>query len=110
MSYQVPVLTPTNYPVWAVKIKSIMDAHGIWETVEAKALGEESNSKKKKQALAFLFQAIPEDMVLQMASYTDPKQVWDGLKTWYLGVRGSGENGSTSNSKEGTRRLAYEGG
>ncbi|XP_071704589.1 uncharacterized protein [Rutidosis leptorrhynchoides] len=25
-------------------------------------------------------------MVLQMASYTDPKQVWDGLKTRYLGV------------------------
>jgi hypothetical protein len=41
---------------------------------------------KAKQALAFLFQAIPEDMVLQMASYTDPKQVWDGLKTRYLGV------------------------
>ncbi|GKF93283.1 hypothetical protein Tco_0280002, partial [Tanacetum coccineum] len=35
---------------------------------------------------AFLFQAIPEDMVLQMASYTDPKQVWDDLKMRYLGV------------------------
>ena len=41
----------------------------------------ESDPKKKKQALAFLFQAIAEDMVLQMADYTDPKQVWDGLKT-----------------------------
>lgn len=86
ISYQVPVLTPTNYPVWAVKVKSIMDAHGIWETVEPRVLGEEPDPKKKKQALAFLFQAIPEDMVLQMASYTDPKQVWDGLKTRYLGV------------------------
>ncbi|KAD3337425.1 hypothetical protein E3N88_32945 [Mikania micrantha] len=27
MSYQVPVLTPTNYPVWAVKVKTIMDAY-----------------------------------------------------------------------------------
>nr|KAJ0203260.1 hypothetical protein LSAT_V11C500297740 [Lactuca sativa] len=63
-----------------------MDAHGIWETVKAKPSGGESKPKKKKQALAFLFQAIPEDMVLQMASYTDPKQVWDGLKTRYLGV------------------------
>ena len=25
-------------------------------------------------------------MVLKMASDIDPKQVWDGLKTWYLGV------------------------
>lgn len=86
MTYQVPVLTPTNYPVWAVKVKSIMDAHGVWETVEPRVLGEEPDPKKKKQALAFLFQSIPEDMVLQMASYTDPKLVWDGLKTRYLGV------------------------
>ncbi|KAL4579761.1 hypothetical protein LXL04_015926 [Taraxacum kok-saghyz] len=63
-----------------------MDAHGIWETVNVRVLGEETNTKKKKQALDFLFQAIPEEMVLQMASYTDPKQVWDGLKTRYLGV------------------------
>ncbi|KAJ0445634.1 putative RNA-directed DNA polymerase [Helianthus annuus] len=86
MSFQVPVLTPTNYPVWAVKVKAIMDANGVWETVEPRALGAEPEEKKAKQALAFLFQAIPEEMVLQMASYTDPKQVWDGLKTRYLGV------------------------
>ncbi|KAJ0908882.1 putative RNA-directed DNA polymerase [Helianthus annuus] len=86
MSFQVPVLTQTNYPVWAVKVKAIMDANGVWETVEPRALGAEPDEKKAKQALAFLFQAIPEEMVLQMASYTDPKQVWDGLKTRYLGV------------------------
>ncbi|XP_021979424.1 uncharacterized protein LOC110875535 [Helianthus annuus] len=86
MSFQVPVLTPTNYPVWAVKVKAIMDANGVWETVEPRALGAEPDEKKAKQALAFLFQAIPEEMVLQMASYTYPKQVWDGLKTRYLGV------------------------
>ena len=58
-----------------------MDAHGVWETVEPRQLHGDSDPKKKKQAVAFLFQAIPEDMVLQMADYTDPKQVWDGLKT-----------------------------
>ncbi|GJR77107.1 putative zinc finger, CCHC-type containing protein [Tanacetum coccineum] len=66
MSYQVPVLTSTNYPVWVVKVKSIMDAYGLWGTVEPRTLGEEPDEKKSKQALAFLFQAIPEDMVLQM--------------------------------------------
>ena len=86
ISYQVPALTSTNYPVWAVRVKSIMDAYGLWATVEPRGLGEEPDLKKSKQALAFLFQAIPEEMVLQMASYTDPKQVWDGLKIRYLGV------------------------
>ncbi|KAL4556642.1 hypothetical protein LXL04_034796 [Taraxacum kok-saghyz] len=86
MSYQIPVLTPINYSVWAVKVKSIMDAYGLWETVEPRNLGEEPDLKKQKQALAFLFQAIPEEMVLQMSDYTDPKRVWEGLKTQYLGV------------------------
>ncbi|KAL7592282.1 uncharacterized protein LOC111880755 [Lactuca sativa] len=86
LTYQAPVLTPTNYQVWPVKVNSIMDAHGIWETVEPKTSDKAPDQKKSKQALAFLFQAIHEDMVLQMASYTDPKQVWDELKTRYLGV------------------------
>ncbi|KAK9066948.1 hypothetical protein SSX86_014272 [Deinandra increscens subsp. villosa] len=86
MSYQVPTLTATNYPVWAIKVKSILDAHGLLETVEPRTLGEEPNATKSKQALAFLFQAIPEEMVLQMSSHTDPKKVWDGLKIRYLGV------------------------
>ncbi|KAJ0491798.1 putative RNA-directed DNA polymerase [Helianthus annuus] len=86
LSFQVPTLIPTNYPTWAVKVKAIMDAYGIWETVETRNLGEEPDQKKSKQALAFLFQAIPEEMVLQMSGYTDPKKVWDGLKTRYLGV------------------------
>ncbi|KAD7117301.1 hypothetical protein E3N88_04569 [Mikania micrantha] len=86
MSCQVPTLTATNYPVWAIKVKSILDAHGLLETVEPRILGEEPDAKKSKQALAFLFQAIPEEMVLQMSGYNDPKQVWDELKTRYLGV------------------------
>ncbi|GJV73507.1 ribonuclease H-like domain-containing protein, partial [Tanacetum coccineum] len=76
-------------------VKSIMDAYGLLGTVEPRALGEEPDVKKSKQALAFLFQAIPEDMVLQMASYTDPKQVCNGLKTRFLGV-------------DLTRSLGYE--
>nr|GEY55815.1 zinc finger, CCHC-type [Tanacetum cinerariifolium] len=77
MSYQVLVLTSTNYPVWAVKVKSIMDAHGLWQTVEPGTLGEEPNVKKSKQALAFLFQAIPEDMVLHMANSV--KRLFDSM-------------------------------
>ncbi|XP_076933353.1 uncharacterized protein LOC143599242 [Bidens hawaiensis] len=86
MTYQCPVLTPTNYPVWAVKVKTILDAYEILEVVEPRVLGAAVDQQKSKQALVFLFQTIPEEMVLQMADYTDAKQVWDGLKTRYLGV------------------------
>ncbi|KAJ0601044.1 hypothetical protein HanIR_Chr03g0123931 [Helianthus annuus] len=86
MTYQGSVLTTANYPVWVVKVKTIMDAYGILEAVEPPVLGAVVDPKKSKQALAFLFQAIPEDMVLQMADTLMQKQVWDGLKTRYLGV------------------------
>ncbi|KAL4559970.1 hypothetical protein LXL04_032118 [Taraxacum kok-saghyz] len=46
MSYQVPILSSTNYPVWAVKVKAIMDAHGIWETVESRTLDGELHRSK----------------------------------------------------------------
>nr|GFC46149.1 zinc finger, CCHC-type [Tanacetum cinerariifolium] len=60
MSYQVSILTATNYPVWAIKVKSILDAHGLLETVEPRTLGEELDTKKSKQALAFLLKAYEE--------------------------------------------------
>ncbi|KAD5507868.1 hypothetical protein E3N88_15571 [Mikania micrantha] len=42
---------------------SILDAHGLLETVEPRDLGKESDAKKLKQALAYLFQAIMEEIV-----------------------------------------------
>ena len=71
MSYQIPMLTATNYPVWAIKVKSILDAHGLLETVEPRNLGEEPDAKKSKHALAYLLQVIPEEMVLQMSGRGD---------------------------------------
>ncbi|GJS38818.1 hypothetical protein Tco_0563861 [Tanacetum coccineum] len=59
MSHQVPVLTATNYPVWAVKVKSIMDAYGLWGTVEPRALGEEPDSKKSENQALALFVSKP---------------------------------------------------
>ncbi|KAD7477844.1 hypothetical protein E3N88_00980 [Mikania micrantha] len=64
-----PVLTSTNYPVWAIKVKTIMDAYGIWEAIEP-TVGAAVDPKKSKMALAFLIQAIPEELVLQMESDT----------------------------------------
>ncbi|CAI9284618.1 unnamed protein product [Lactuca saligna] len=35
--FQVQILTPTNYPVWGIKVKLIMDAHDICDMVESRA-------------------------------------------------------------------------
>ncbi|KAC9475832.1 hypothetical protein E3N88_45774 [Mikania micrantha] len=85
MSYQCPVLTNTNYQVWSIRVRTIMDANRLWEAVEP-TIGAVVDQRKSKMAFAFLFQAIPEDLVLQLAGYGDAKQVWDALKTRFLGV------------------------
>lgn len=36
MSYLVLISTPTNYAVWEVSVKSIMDEHIIWRTAESR--------------------------------------------------------------------------
>ncbi|GJX76997.1 hypothetical protein Tco_0323808, partial [Tanacetum coccineum] len=42
------------------QVKSIMDAYGLWGTVEPRGLGEEPDEKKSKQALSvFVYQTIP---------------------------------------------------
>ncbi|XP_076892656.1 uncharacterized protein LOC143544429 [Bidens hawaiensis] len=85
MSFQCPVLNSTNYTIWAIKIRSIFNVHGIWEAVEPKE-GTEVDEKKNNTAIALLYQSIPENMVLQIANFTSAKEIWDALKVRHVGV------------------------
>lgn len=85
MSFQCPILNSTNYTIWAVKIRAIFNVHGIWEAVEP-TTGTEVDQKKNNTAIAMLFQAIPESMVLQVAHHTSAKDIWDALKVRHVGV------------------------
>ena len=44
----------------------IMDAQGVWESIEPTA-GLTVDEKKNKMARAYIFQAIPEDILMQVA-------------------------------------------
>ncbi|KAJ0601489.1 hypothetical protein HanIR_Chr03g0128971 [Helianthus annuus] len=88
-----PILKPTNYMVWAIHIKTILEANGNYtrskwtleddRTHRSNATGCE---KKDKSMIAYLFQAIPEDMVLQVANCKTTKDIWNTLKTRHVGV------------------------
>ncbi|XP_042460716.1 uncharacterized protein LOC122044265 [Zingiber officinale] len=64
-----PMLSPHNYTVWAIKTEAVLDAQGVWEAVE----------------LVEGAQCVPEDILLQIAKKKMTKEVWDSLKTRYLG-------------------------
>lgn len=42
--------------------------------------------EKNKTARAFIFQVVPEDVLLQIAKKKSAKEVWDCLKTHYIGA------------------------
>ncbi|XP_071687806.1 uncharacterized protein [Rutidosis leptorrhynchoides] len=82
---QCPMLTATNYTTWAIRMEAIMDAQGLWESIETTE-GVAVDEKKTKSARAFIFQGIPEDILLQVAKKKNAKEIWDSLKTRFLGA------------------------
>ncbi|XP_076881586.1 uncharacterized protein LOC143529748 [Bidens hawaiensis] len=87
MTFQCLILNSTNYTIWAVRIRAIFNVHGIWEVVEPNAETEaEVVEKKNNMAIALLYQALPENMVLQIANLTSAKDIWDALKVRHVGI------------------------
>lgn len=85
VSLTCPVLTPANYTVWAIKAEAILDAQGLWEVV-CPADGADVDEKKNKTARAQLFGALSEDILMQVSTKKTAKEVWDSLKTRFVGA------------------------
>ncbi|KAD4177952.1 hypothetical protein E3N88_26543 [Mikania micrantha] len=83
--FQCPILTSSNYTTWAIKMEAVLDAQGLWESIEP-TTGVVVDEKKSKTARAFLFQAIPEEILLQVAKKKTAKEVWDSLKVRFIGA------------------------
>ncbi|XP_021979979.1 uncharacterized protein LOC110876109 [Helianthus annuus] len=66
-------------------MEAIMDAHGLWEAIEPPT-DVAVDEKKSKQARAFIFQSIPEEILSQAAKKKTAKEVWDSLKSRYVGA------------------------
>ncbi|KAD5803413.1 hypothetical protein E3N88_14773 [Mikania micrantha] len=89
ITLQWPVLTATNYTIWVVKLKAIFNAHGLWEAIEPGIGANPANpadAKKNSAAIAYLFQAMPEYQILQVANLNTAREIWESLKTRYVGV------------------------
>lgn len=57
----------------------------LLEVLES-AAGAEVDAKKDGLAIVYLYQAIPEDIVMRIAHLETAKDIWDALKTRYVGV------------------------
>ncbi|KAJ0522523.1 putative RNA-directed DNA polymerase [Helianthus annuus] len=82
---QAPKLTSTNYAAWSVMVKVVLGANGLQDAID-KEKGPGIEERKKFMALGVIFQTLPEDVMLQMAKYSEPKDVWEALRVRYLGA------------------------
>ncbi|KAK1417930.1 hypothetical protein QVD17_27066 [Tagetes erecta] len=76
------MLTLTNYTTWSIRMRVILNVHDVWDTVEPGS----ADSKKNNTAMAVLFQAIPESLLLQIGNLKTMKEMWDAIKTRHLGA------------------------
>ncbi|KAJ9549139.1 hypothetical protein OSB04_021682 [Centaurea solstitialis] len=79
--FQCQSLTMTNYTTWSIIMEAILDSQGLWESIEPPT-GVAVKQKKDKSAKGFIFQVLPEDIIL--SNKKTAKEVWDSLKTRYL--------------------------
>ncbi|PWA62230.1 hypothetical protein CTI12_AA211690 [Artemisia annua] len=83
MTLQCPILDSTNYTIWAIKIKALFNVYGIWGALEPQG---EVDTKKNTMAIAYLFQALPEQLTLQVAHHTKAAVMWKDLKARFVGI------------------------
>jgi hypothetical protein len=83
MSY--PVLSPAGYTAWAIKVEAILDAQGLWEAMSPSG-DAVVDAQKNKMARAQLLQALPKDILMQVSTKKTAKEVWESLKTRFVGA------------------------
>ena len=77
-----PMLTTTNYTVWSMRMNVLLKVHKVWEAIDPGS----DDGDKSDMARAFLFQSIPESLVLQVGTLATAKEVWDAIKARNVGA------------------------
>lgn len=83
VSLQYPMLTRSNYAAWAIKMKVYLMAQGVWDAIDG---AEVIDVRRDKMALAAIYQAIGEDVLLLIAEKETAREAWVMLKTMYVGA------------------------
>lgn len=78
------MLNPTNYTVWAMRMKIALKVHKVWEVIETEL--EMTDAEKNNMAIVLLFQSIPETLILHVGELDTTKKVWKAIKARHVGT------------------------
>ncbi|XP_074362527.1 uncharacterized protein LOC141702818 [Apium graveolens] len=81
-----PTLARNNYTAWALKMKVVMQAQGVWRAIEPIDPKVAVEEKADNVALAMIYQGLPEDVLLTIASKKTAKDAWDTIKVLCQGA------------------------
>jgi hypothetical protein len=76
-----PMLSETNYDIWAVKMKIILRSLGVWPVIE----GADTDDDKDQGAMVAISQAVPDDVMMAIAEKQTAKEAWDALREMRIG-------------------------
>ncbi|GJZ09302.1 hypothetical protein Tco_0543585 [Tanacetum coccineum] len=87
-SYQCPVLNNKNYTLWALRMKKILMANGVWDLVEGTSTSKEIDVKKDSSACEVIsrfqdevwHQDFREELVDQVNDMIIAKHVYLGAR------------------------------
>ena len=83
--YQYPLLTSSNYTRWAIRVQAIMEDQGIWAAIQ-RTTNTPVDLKLDRKAKAHILQVLPEDLLMQVAKKNTSKEIWESLKTRFVGA------------------------
>ncbi|CAA7041402.1 unnamed protein product [Microthlaspi erraticum] len=72
----------SNYTVWAIRMKTLLKVNKAWDVIETGSIDGDKND----MAIALLFQAIPETLVLRYGEMDSAKKVWLAIQAKYVGA------------------------
>lgn len=77
-----PMLSSTNYTVWAIWTKTLLKVQRAWDITKTKSADIEKNDT----GVALIFQSIPEELVLQVRDIDNSKKIWEAIKARHMGA------------------------
>ncbi|XP_013658625.2 uncharacterized protein LOC106363432 [Brassica napus] len=81
-SIKFPMLSSSNYTIWAMRMKIALKVNKVWEVIDPGTKHDEKNNL----AIALLFQSISEALTLQVGDLDTGKAVWEAIKARHVGA------------------------
>ena len=79
---QYPMLSDTNYLVWATKMKFILRNLRVWKAIEG---DDDVDDEVDEGAMAALSQSVPDSMVMTLANYNTAREAWEAIREMRVG-------------------------